>query len=1075
MSSYFDFFSLPYLDFTIDFDNDIPTDQDILSMEKPSGNTVAVQANCRISTNDQQIRLKVSSAVDHDGNSIKQRKILDHLTSDLSEKYFPDVKAVDSSTSVIDDNSISIDQKTKELFSVSNDNNDDEKEEGYTAEVQSSKGEAQRQIEPETKKVETENSVVSVEDEQSQDASKYAKGHSESTTSDVAFDDRAKCNDDDKCNEIEKGLNISLIPDKHNLLSDYNMMLAENIEFFQVSSGFNGIHETDGVSSAQTWKVGLRCIHCPVNVRHVTAATFFPSSVSTISSGIGTIGARHFAGGKCPNLSQEVFDIFKECKKTSQQQTRMQGRIGLDAYCKDLAKRENIQDLACGGIFVNTQPIDPSHSSSHKAKRSSQTLTFLARRHSSEVKSKELNIDTSDPAAFVEGAVEHFWECQHCNALPYHWRASGSVVFSATAPSLDLVRNHLSVCQGKVPLCIPRNATIHINENENENENSTSVVIRWQSLDKNTRKSGRIQKRLSTSDGSKKRRSSSLTRVCVHEDVQDDVLVYPEDKPLTTDFAYFTVLQLKKCFLTRSGGSRGNCPLGYPGLACIHCTGTNTANRRFFYTSADHLRNSFSHIPSHLATCTKCPKHVKVRIEELKETRSKQKSQLNIGDHKLFIDRLWDRLHGPDGGIIDALPDETFASTYSNSDVDDDDCSVSSISLDQRVSTSNNKWLDSDQIAIERTRSDLVSFENRKDVTDYVFYSLLQMTPKLIVDEKDDCALDKCESGISIPSKDNQTNDSHDVTFENQPMIANIQKSVLVESNDDYAMNKSPKNEQLSETRSGENELSENEEALKAEESKKIETDVHHPKQEIHRTSYTIVCQHCSDSCWQGFEPKSGDDLRRAFPEIPKHLLMCSKCPTQVKDKLKTFKSLRASQEACLKRGAQKKFMNSVWNRLERHFIDPNVPSEQPPLPEDDTMDYAESYVTPSDLVTENDRDLVTQFTFFTMKQMKPCYLEKSGNGARSMFHYGFPGLSCIHCADTPSARKFFYRTPDILSGNYAHIPNHVLSCKHCPSQVKRTLAEMKKVHPNEKMRLHRGSQRIFFNNIWERLHRRQS
>lgn len=1045
------------------------TDQDILSTEKPSGNTIAVEASCRISNNDQQIRLKVSSAVDHDGNSIKQRKILDHQTSDLSEKHFSDEKAVDSSMSVIDHNSFSIDLETKQLFSVSNDDTD-EKEDKYTAEadnkVQSSEGEAQLQVEPETKKVEMTNSVVSVEDEQSQDACKHTKGHNESTTGDFVFDDRAKYTNDDKCNTTEKGWNISLTPDKHNLLSDYNMMLTENIEFFQVSSGFNGIDETEGVSSAQTWKLGLRCIHCPVNVRHVTAATFFPSSISTISSGIGTIGARHFAGGKCPNLSQEVFDIFKECKKSSQQQTRMQGRIGLDAYCKGLAKREHIQDLAFGGICVNTQSIDPSQSSSHKAKISSQTLSFLESRHSSEVKSKESNINTSDPAAFVEGAVEHFWECQHCNTLPYHWRASGSVVFSATAPPLDLVRKHLSICQGKTSICIPRNATIHTNENEN----STSVVIRWQSLDKNTRKSGRIQKRLSTSDGFKRRRSSSLTRVCVHEDVQDDVLIYPEDKPLTTDFAYFTVLQLKKCFLTRAGGSRGNCPLGYPGLACIHCAGTNTA-RRFFYTSADHLRNSFSHIPSHLATCTKCPKHVKERIEELKEIRSKQKSQLNIGDHKQFIDRLWDRLHGPDGGIIDTLTDETFASTYSNSDVDDDDCSVSSISLDQRVSTSNNKWLESDQIAIERTRSDLVSFEDRKDITDYVFYSLLQMTPKLIVDEKEDCAIDKGESGISIPSKDSTTNDSHDATSEKQLMIANIQKGDLVESNDDNAMNKSPK----SETTSGENELSDNEEALEAEESKKIETDVQHPTQEIHGTSYTIVCQHCSDSCLQDFEPKSGDDLRRAFPEIPKHLLMCSKCPTQVKEKLKTFKSLRASQEAFLKWGAQKKFMNSVWNRLERHFIDPNVPFEQPPLPKDDIVDYRESYATPSALVTENDKDLVTQFTFFTMEQMKPCYLEKSGNGARSMFHYGFPGLSCIHCADTPSARKFFYRTPDILSGNYAHIPNHVLSCKHCPSQVKRTLAEMKKVHPNEKMRLHRGSQRIFFNNIWERLHRRQS
>ena len=68
--------------------------------------------------------------------------------------------------------------------------------------------------------------------------------------------------------------------------------------------------------------------------------------------------------------------------------------------------------------------------------------------------------------------------------------------------------------------------------------------------------------------------------------------------------------------------------------------------RRFFYTSADHLRNSFSHIPSHLAECSACPTEVKVRLEELKVIRNRQKSQLKPGYHKIFIDRVWERLHG---------------------------------------------------------------------------------------------------------------------------------------------------------------------------------------------------------------------------------------------------------------------------------------------------------------------------------------------------------------------------------------------------------------------------------------------
>jgi hypothetical protein len=33
------------------------------------------------------------------------------------------------------------------------------------------------------------------------------------------------------------------------------------------------------------------------------------------------------------------------------------------------------------------------------------------------------------------------------------------------------------------------------------------------------------------------------------------------------------VMQLKKCYLTKAGGSRGACPVGFAGLACTHCAG----------------------------------------------------------------------------------------------------------------------------------------------------------------------------------------------------------------------------------------------------------------------------------------------------------------------------------------------------------------------------------------------------------------------------------------------------------------------------------------------------------------------
>ena len=80
------------------------------------------------------------------------------------------------------------------------------------------------------------------------------------------------------------------------------------------------------------------------------------------------------------------------------------------------------------------------------------------------------------------------------------------------------------------------------------------------------------------------------------------------------------------------------------------------------------------------------------------------------------------------------------------------------------------------------------------------------------------------------------------------------------------------------------------------------------------------------------------------------------------------------------------------------------------------------------------------------------------------------PGLECIHCAG-PTSRKFFYRSADILAGNYAHIPNHLLSCAGAPASMKKTLTDLKQKHQVQKHHLCKGTQKRFFQMIWDRLH----
>ena len=117
---------------------------------------------------------------------------------------------------------------------------------------------------------------------------------------------------------------INLVPsdDESSMLSQYNNLLVRHSEFFFPSSSDN--------------RVGLRCIHCKDHPQHITAATFFPSTIGSISSGLGTIGARHFGWGKCPSVPPNVQKQMVDTKNISNLETRSRSRIGLRPTARSL-------------------------------------------------------------------------------------------------------------------------------------------------------------------------------------------------------------------------------------------------------------------------------------------------------------------------------------------------------------------------------------------------------------------------------------------------------------------------------------------------------------------------------------------------------------------------------------------------------------------------------------------------------------------------------------------------------------------------------------------------------------------
>eukprot|EP00985_Skeletonema_marinoi_P021391 scaffold13103_cov71-Skeletonema_marinoi.AAC.1 len=137
----------------------------------------------------------------------------------------------------------------------------------------------------------------------------------------------------------------------------------------------------------------------------------------------------------------------------------------------------------------------------------------------------------------------------------------------------------------------------------------------------------------------------------------DDVgstLVKEEDTTLVTDYFYYVALQLTVCRFTEAeedtktrGGKRKDVQLGYGGLQCSHCASTPSA-RKFFWSNVDRLANSFAEIPAHVLKCKTCPPEVTEALLALKVRHTEQMAFLPRGSQKVFLRRMWRRLHDGD-------------------------------------------------------------------------------------------------------------------------------------------------------------------------------------------------------------------------------------------------------------------------------------------------------------------------------------------------------------------------------------------------------------------------------------------
>lgn len=328
------------------------------------------------------------------------------------------------------------------------------------------------------------------------------------------------------------------------------------------------------------------------------------------------------------------------------------------------------------------------------------------------------------------------------------------------------------------------------------------------------------------------------------------------------------------------------------------------------------MRNSFSHIPTHLAACEKCPTEIKNKIEEYKATRNRQKSLLKPGYHKIFIDRVWDRMHNGKqkhltSNVASLNNTDTALALQSNAK-----CGVSHGQPNSTISRNVSS-------IINASSSALVQEKDKQLTSDLTLFVLLQVEP------------------YSMLGSSDADGDSKEIGFPG------------------------------------------------------------------------LICSHCKT---RKFFTTSGEHLSGLLVTISNHMQSCQSCPKSVRSLITQFRGTHEKQLKQVTVKSHDECMTNVWSRLVEASRSTKRKTKGDLTDDKDNVCYLPVDQKKS-LVTPEDENLVTEFTYFTMKQVRACNLDKSMNGSRSQFADGFPGIECLHCANTSNPRRFFYRTVEILSG----------------------------------------------------------
>mmetsp|Transcript_62359 Transcript_62359/g.92630 ORF Transcript_62359/g.92630 Transcript_62359/m.92630 type:complete len:268 (-) Transcript_62359:362-1165(-) len=241
-------------------------------------------------------------------------------------------------------------------------------------------------------------------------------------------------------------------------------------------------------------------------------------------------------------------------------------------------------------------------------------------------------------------------------------------------------------------------------------------------------------------------------------------------------------------------------------------------------------------------------------------------------------------------------------------------------------------------------------------------------------------------------------------------------------------------------------------------------------------------CIHCSTekNPFQIF-PSSSRRLHGTLRCLHDHMVLrCNKCPSTITATLLEKEKMQTSQYTHLKPTAQAEFLDHIWKRLldakniPKHSISLTV--EEPMAsgkslsaehsetnqPEKEVKKHFTKRRYVRKLVKIGDKELVTEYVFYLMSQMRPCY--ESSDSSRG-------GFECIHCCNEEEKFQVFPTSVRRLGGYLRHIHHHLAKdCRKAPKELLETLLSLEKLHISQYARSKPYGQSEFFERIWERL-----